>query len=630
VLKTRQKLYLSAGALAVTLLLLAAFSIYFRDINTAEALEKQSLIHQHLTLVNRTQVQFKKQVQEWKNILLRGHQENDYQYYLSEFLRQDAKVKKTSRTLLNSLSPQHPSFSLTKDFIEMHSLLSQQYQEALKALYASEHHDFVATDTIMRGADRAPMLMLEENENLLSKKVKEAKLLVAQEANRSQWVILGVGLLFIFIVGFSFMRLARKWLVEVTFDPTTGLHNRRELLKDLQQVIVQKEDVFLLLVDIDQFKLFNEVCGHEGADHYLVQIANLLQEKLPFHEHYHIYRTNADEFVIWYPSRNEQKAVALADKVRKLIACYIFYWQGNPFSTTCTIAVINVDRQYVNVKNVLSHAEIALQEAKEKGRDTTLNYNCLHEGIARRQKQMRSVHQIMAAIKDDRFMLHKQYVKSLAKGGGDSSYYEILIRLRGHDGTIVFPGDFLPAAEKYHVADQVDRWVIKTLCAHLEKNPTDTDRYAINLSGATLSDKSFTDFITSVFNACTFDVSRLSFEITETDAIKQFQVAQTIVHNLKKYGCRVALDDFGTGVSSFQYLLALQVDSIKIDGVFIKDILHSEVNKAIIRSVVDIAKTLSITTVAEFVEDKTIEEQVSLFGVDYGQGYGIHKPEPLV
>ena len=207
---------------------------------------------------------------------------------------------------------------------------------------------------------------------------------------------------------------------------------------------------------------------------------------------------------------------------------------------------------------------------------------------------------------------------------------ELLIRMLDEDDNIVPPGLFLPAAEKYHIAGKIDKWVVQKTIQYLNNAVDDVDCYSINLSGASLSDIHFNDFIAKQFTLATFDVKRISFEITETDAVKSLVVASSIIRNLKAFGCKISLDDFGSGVSSFSYLLDLNIDQVKIDGVFVRELTAHAANRAVVRSVVDIARTLNISTVAEFVENQDTLDELERLGVDFAQGYAIHIPAPLV
>ena len=621
----RKKLYFSVSTVLSLLLLLSFFAVYIREQATVNALNVQEKISIDVLLTREAQVHFKKQVQEWKNVLLRGHVEKDYDKYLSQFIEEERVTRQKVSELISRLDPVSQPSLLANQFLTTHFELGIKYREALQVYFDTKRHNHIATDKAVRGIDRPPTDLLDTVAELVEK-LGENEITAIQHRLRTTLGIILLVVTFSLSLSIWFvLKLTRKLVGELTTDPVTGLLNRRELVECLNSLITESQPAFMLLIDLDQFKLINDVCGHNGGDKFLVGIADKIQSLFP--ELKCVFRSNADEFVVVKPDLNRITSIAMAEQVRKDIEQYEFSWLGGHFSVTCSIAVVEVESHFSEVEAVFNCADLAIQEAKDSGRNRVVLYSPVNEGIALRQQQMRSVHEINTALSENRFILYKQRIESLRKGS-ELSYYEILIRLTNPDGSISSPSTFLPAAEKYNIMGKIDRWVINSLVEYLDGND-DKNYYSVNLSGATLSDPTFCHFIRQVFEKYPTVSKQLGFEITESEAVKHLKVANEIIQTLKQFDCKVALDDFGTGVSSFSYLLEFDIDVVKIDGVFIKNLLHSDTNKAIVRSVVDIADTLNTETVAEFVENIEVKELLVEMGIHYGQGFGLHKPEPL-
>ncbi|WP_051288543.1 EAL domain-containing protein [Brumicola pallidula] len=279
---------------------------------------------------------------------------------------------------------------------------------------------------------------------------------------------------------------------------------------------------------------------------------------------------------------------------------------------------------------LLKDADAACYMAKDSGRNRIHVYHIDDEGLTKRHGEMQWVNIIQQALTEDRFCLYAQSIESL--NNSDKMHYELLVRMQDEEGNIIPPGAFLPSAERYNLIEQVDRWVIEKAFRVLEENPVflnTVDFVSINLSGHSLTDASILDFIVSKFSQHRVDGSKICFEITETAAISHLLLAENFINNLKKFGCYFALDDFGSGLSSFGYLKNLSVDYLKIDGLFVKDMIEDRIDYAMVKSIHQIGHIMGMQTIAEFVESDDIKDMLKELGVDYAQGYAIHKPQPF-
>ena len=285
-----------------------------------------------------------------------------------------------------------------------------------------------------------------------------------------------------------------------------------------------------------------------------------------------------------------------------------------------------------SVSNLLSAADSACYAAKDEGRNRVHVYHLDDTDLARRQGEMRWVARIDQALEDERFQLWSQPIVPVMTGSDEGEDFELLLRLVDERGETILPGDFLPAAERYGLSTKLDRWVIGAALGYLGRNPKLLERLHlcfINLSGASLADEEFLEFVCTELQQSQIPSQKICFEVTETAAIANLSRAMTFMKALKEQGCRFALDDFGSGLSSFAYLKTLPVDYLKIDGAFVKDIVDDEVDLALVRSINDVGKVMGKWTIAEFVESEAILEKLRNIGVDYAQGYGIGHPAPI-
>jgi diguanylate cyclase (GGDEF)-like protein/PAS domain S-box-containing protein len=425
-------------------------------------------------------------------------------------------------------------------------------------------------------------------------------------------------------------RLLQKELSwQASHDALTGLVNRREFELILERVLssVREQDKqhALLYLDLDQFKVINDTCGHVAGDELLRQITALMQPLIRDGDT--LARLGGDEFGVMLEGCSVPQAQQIALKLLQSLEEFRFVWQEKIFRIGVSIGMVGIHAGNGSISGVLSAADAACYMAKEKGRNRIWIHQDDDHEAAQRQGEMEWVSRIMHAFDENRFVLYFQRVMPLS-ATDDCSYREVLVRMVDEKGELVPPMAFIPAAERYGVMSTVDRWVVQTAFAWLSSHPSE-ERLAINVSSQSLGEEDFLNFVMEQFRVKRLSPRRICFEITETAAISNLNRATHFIATLRTLGCRFALDDFGSGMSSFAYLKSLSIDFIKIDGAFVRDMINDEVDFAMVEAVNRIGHVMGIRTTAEYVESEEILEKLREMGVDYAQGFGLHLPEPL-
>lgn len=416
-------------------------------------------------------------------------------------------------------------------------------------------------------------------------------------------------------------------------DPLTGLFNRTEFETRLQHAlqICSGQQHALLYLDLDQFKIVNDTCGHVAGDELLKQLAVLLKGLLRDSDT--LARLGGDEFGVLLESCALPQAQEIAARILQLIKEFRFVWQDKIFSLGASIGLVMFDNACQTQSDLMRAADLACYAAKEHGRNRVHVYAADDALMIQRHGEMEWVARITRALEEDSFVLHQQAIVALqAEHRGPT--FEFLIRLKGEDGKLFAPGTFIPAAERYNLMPKIDRWVIEHAFSYLaqsqtSKKLTPEQIHFINISGATLSDELFLPYIKKAVERLGVAPQSLCFEITETVAIANFSSAHAFIQEVRNLGCKVALDDFGSGMSSFSYLKTIAADYVKIDGAFVRDMLQDPMDTAIVQAINSIAHTVGLQTIAEFVENAETKAKLSALGVDFAQGYGIHKPEEI-
>ena len=408
-------------------------------------------------------------------------------------------------------------------------------------------------------------------------------------------------------------------------DALTGLINRREFDERLERVLDNRseypEQHILCYLDLDQFKVINDACGHLAGDELLRQLSNVLQSHVRKRDT--LARLGGDEFGLLMEHCDLHEGKRVANGMRDAVANYRFSWQGNVHMVGVSIGLVEIIGDGRDKTDLLKAADAACYAAKENGRNRVHVYSEKDTNMAARHGQMKWVARINLALERNRFLLALQPIVPINGNSVDKLSYEVLIRMR--DGEqIIQPDDFLGAAERYNLSSKVDLWVIRNTFEWMTDNKGQLDKVAfinINISGQSLGDQQFLKYVVDALNAHPIPTQKICFEITETAAITNFTNANNFMHTLKELGCEFALDDFGTGLSSFEYLKVLPVEYIKIAGLFVKDIAHDSVNLAMVKAINDLGHEMNKKVIAESVENQEILDCLVELGIDYAQGY---------
>lgn len=429
-------------------------------------------------------------------------------------------------------------------------------------------------------------------------------------------------------------RLQKEISHQAQHDALTGLFNRYEFEHRLQQVIEmaqsQDSEHALCYLDLDQFKVVNDTCGHAAGDALLQQLSVLLESKIRQCDT--LARLGGDEFGVLLEHCSLANAKSIANTLRQAVEDFSFSWQEQRFRVGVSLGLVRVDAMSTSVANILQAADNACYVAKDSGRNRVHVYLEHDEMLAQRYGEMKWVSRIQKALEEDRFELYAQPIFPLNERVADSLHCELLLRMKEEDGKVSLPGAFIPAAERYNLAVAIDRWVVSHAFLWLATHSNVLERLAlitINLSGQSIGDQFFHAYVVKQLDDTGIPAKKICFEITETAAIANLADATRFMQTLKSRGCRFSLDDFGSGLSSFGYLKALPVDFLKIDGSFVKDIVDDPIDLAMVRSINEIAQLLNKETIAEYVENDEILNQIRTMGVDYGQGYGLGRPLSL-
>jgi len=425
--------------------------------------------------------------------------------------------------------------------------------------------------------------------------------------------------------------LNRRLSYHASHDILTGLVNRREFENRLERALksakARETSYALCYLDLDQFKIVNDSCGHSAGDALLGQLGALLKSKIRWRDT--LARLGGDEFGVLLESCSLDEAMQTAEALRAAISEYKFMWDDRSFRLGVSIGVVPISAGNEDVAALLSAADSACAAAKEAGRNRVHSFEENDIDLMRRRREMQWAARINNALEEDRFELFRQTIQPL-QTDEVGAHYEILLRMRDENGGIISPGLFIEAAERYGITPNIDRWVIRSAFRWLVSEADERERLAlcsINLSGQSLGDEKFLPFVVDQFQMSGLDATKICFEITETAAIASYSQANRFINALKELGCKFALDDFGTGLSSFGYLKHFPVDFLKIDGSFVKEILHDPIDREMVRSINEIGHLTGKQTIAEFAENVEIITLLRGMGVDYAQGYGVSEPK---
>jgi diguanylate cyclase (GGDEF)-like protein len=425
---------------------------------------------------------------------------------------------------------------------------------------------------------------------------------------------------------------------QASHDSLTGLLNRNGFEDALHQAwesAQQADDArhCLLYLDLDQFKVVNDTSGHQAGDELLRQLSARMRQILRGSDI--VARLGGDEFGVLLSHCDAATGEVLAEKLRHMIRDHRFTWEGRMYQVGASIGLVEIDQHWPDTAHLMSAADAACYAAKDAGRNKVRLYRHGDEDVIRRRGEMEWVSRLTRAMEENQLLLYYQPIVSL-RDEGMAPHYEVLLRLENGSepgGEPILPIAFIPAAERYQLMPQLDRWVIEHVLGQCDSGflPTQPKDFVIgiNLSGASISDVRFQSFIREILREHAQAAPRLCFEITETAAMSNLDSVLDLIVDLKALGCHFALDDFGSGLSSFGYLQSLAVDYLKIDGAFVRDMVHDPVDAAMVEAIAKVARIMGIYTVAEFVEDDETAAALRALGVDYAQGNHFAEPRPM-
>jgi diguanylate cyclase (GGDEF)-like protein/PAS domain S-box-containing protein len=487
-----------------------------------------------------------------------------------------------------------------------------------------------------------PMELLQVNDTYAGKPIFEGRLVrqdrtevdvqktVAKIRDSNNYVI---GLVIVVRDVTENRKLTKRLSYEATHDSLTGLVNRSAFEDRVTAAVQQSKDDHcthcLCYLDLDQFKVVNDTCGHAAGDELLRIVSKVIHKSMRKTDV--LARLGGDEFGILLTQCSMPSALALAETIRKQIHKSRFVYDHQNFPTAVSIGVVEITDSDNSIGDIFKAADSACYMAKERGRNLVHAYRPTDEHIAMRESEVRWVSRLHTALEEDLFTLHVQPIIPLNTRDFSAAHYELLLRLKGDDQTLIYPDTFLPAAARYNLLPAIDRWVFAKAIDWLNKNRPllEGGRISINLTGPTLSEDSFLEFIQALFRVNGMCADAMIIEITESSALSDLHCAQKFMAALGKMGCKFALDDFGKGFSSLSSLKHLAVDYIKIDGGFVRDMLTDPVDEAMVKTINDIGHSMDKIVVAEFVENDAIQSRLTELGVDFGQGFGISRPYPL-
>jgi len=420
---------------------------------------------------------------------------------------------------------------------------------------------------------------------------------------------------------------------QATHDRLTGLVNRHAVEDHLEALLGQTRGTRrrhqFCFIDLDQFKVVNDTCGHFAGDRLLTQVADILRRTVRDSDI--VGRLGGDEFAAILHDVDSEDGERAAGKLLQRLRGEEFQWEGQRFRLTASIGVVALDAGVRDVPWVLRAADVACYMAKDRGRDRLQAYTAGDHSVREHHGQIQWVQSIRGALAEDRLCLYAQRIQPVAPGPAPLDY-ELLVRLIGPDGEEHPPGAFMPAAERFDLATEIDTWVARHAFRQLARHPEHLaalNLCHLNVSAQSLGDPRYRDLLEGLLDEYGIPGSKVCLEITETAAVRSLEEARLFIDRMHARGCWIALDDFGSGLSSFGYLKNLPVDLIKIDGLFVRDIADDELNRAIVEAINQIGGALGKRTIAEFVENDAVLAELRRIGVDAAQGYGVHRPCPF-
>ena len=428
------------------------------------------------------------------------------------------------------------------------------------------------------------------------------------------------------------IRSAEEMSYQASHEPLTGLINRWEFEKRLAALLKNlesDESHFVFYLDLDQFKIVNDTGGHHVGDELLKQVTALMRSCIRKSDI--LARVGGDEFGIILEYCNVDSARKIADSIIHKMQDFRFYWEKNTFRIGVSIGMVQVDKDTVDVAEIMKNIDSACYAAKDGGGNRHHLYTKSDQDIIHRRTEMDWVIHIDSALEHKRFMLFAQPIVATDEANSEVNY-ELLIRMNTGENELVLAGTFLPEAERYNKIINIDRWVVKESLSTLSRHPqfvASVGYCSINLSSQSLTNHNFMNFIVEQFTQHKELAKKICFEVTETAAITNLIQADRCISKLREMGIRFSLDDFGSGLASFEYLKTLPMDYLKIDGMFVRDMVSDPIDRAMVKSIHEVGSVMGKITVAEFVENEDILKEVKAIGVHFAQGYYVGRPMPI-
>jgi len=441
---------------------------------------------------------------------------------------------------------------------------------------------------------------------------------------------LGAVLAFKDVTELRTMESERSFLA--THDPLTGLRNRQSFEGEVERAVEaargKRRQHALLLVELDQYRLLLDTSGHFAGDEALKHLGERLQSRMPAGSV--LARIGANDFAALLPDTTLPQALDCGRDFREALTRSSFEWQERPFEITASIGLAVIGDETPDGTTALAEADAARFAARQRGGNRLHEFRRGDDAIARRMGELQWAQEIRRAHEDGRFRLYGQHIVPLGVTGETEPLAEVFLRMLSENGEPVPTAAFIAAAERYQLVGQLDRWVIGESLATIAAATAAATTFTINVSGQSLGDEDFLDFVLGALESTGANTRRVCFEITETAAIANLSSALRFISALRGLGCRFVLDDFGAGFSSFAYLKNLPVDFLKIDASFTHNLPKDRIQRALVESILQISRVLGMKTIAEGIEDEQTLEVLKELGVDYGQGFVLHRPSPLV
>lgn len=551
-------------------------------------------------------------------------------------------VYQNSRAELNTLAANTREKAVFEEITEADQRLAKAYEKANSQIHAIKQ-DLGALKSVLNEVQLQELVLLNHLNGLvqLEKTLSEEALASNQKTYKETqrlliYIVSAAFALSMFISATVTARVARanKRIAHLAnHDDLTGLHNRRSFEQHLKHTIdiAERSDNAhgLLYLDLDRFKIVNDTCGHHAGDQLLIQLTQLMQDRLRRGDVFA--RVGGDEFAIIAQGNSFDDIQTLAEDLRVIVSEFTFRYEEQGFKVSLSIGVTPIDGKILSLERVLADVDSACYIAKQSGRNRVHVTQDDDTEVVKYRSNLAGIQAIRKALADDRLSLFFQPVFQIEERSISMAHCEILLRIRSENGELYSPARFIPIAEKYNIMTEIDQWVFNSVIEWLLEHQDEhvIPRLLVNLSGLSFADDDFSAYIVERLSRGDIDPTYIAFEISERAAVKNFPKVSLFIDRIRALGCKLALDDFGSGFSSFSYLKQLSFDYLKIDGSLVSNIATNTVDHDMVAAINQIGHTIGAKTIAEFVEDDAALSCLREMKVDYAQGYGLRMPTPL-